>query len=579
MPSWETLAPSLGQLPLWDPEPLRTAYNQLQAIYGYYHFAHVNYDRYVNGGRESQVAIAVREFSAQGLPDASKNWVTLRLNPKYTRGMGAVVSPVEQATPDGEPVMWLGNVNPVVKDANAPPELELRDPRAFFGEMTTDYVIVQPGKDSLVTLRASGLVPTGVTLSSFVRLLAFAWRFDDKNLLFSGDLTSDSKLLFRRTIAERLAARRAVPAVGFRSVSGDQRWTHRVDRGRLCGVGQLPARTSHPDRRRGQCALPAQQHQGDRGRRDRGGASLRSGQERPGARDVPAYFPVTLRAARRNAARPAAHLRYSPLYFNAQADVLEEYHLLSPEAFYAGQDVWQIPQEIAAPGVPRPYHANFATMRFPGSAHTEFLLGMPFIARQRQNMTALLIGRSDAPRYGELELLELPRDKQIPGPTQVQAIIEQDPMISPQLTLWRQSGSDVNLGHMRIVPLDSGFIYVQPLFLSTQTQGSSIPELQRVVVSDGRAVVMGHSLPEAVRSVASPETQQIGGTPTGAQQPRTGAPVPPGQPGAVGAQEWRQAYDLLQEADRRLKSGDFAGFGAKWTELRQMLERLSRTRP
>src|SRR5207253_5291378 len=133
---------------------------------------------------------------------------------------------------------------------------------------------------------------------------------------------------------------------------------------------------------------------------------------------------------------------------------LQEYHLLAPEAFYAGQDVWQLPQESGAPGVPRAYHANFAMMRLPSSPRAEFLLTMPFIARQRQNMTALLVGRSDAPHYGELQLLELPRDQQIPGPTQVQALIEQDPAISPQLTLWRQSGSDVDLGHLRIVPLD-----------------------------------------------------------------------------------------------------------------------------
>jgi hypothetical protein len=265
------------------------------------------------------------------------------------------------------------------------------------------------------------------------------------------------------------------------------------------------------------------------------------------------------------------HLRYSPLFFNAQADVLEEYHLTAPEAVYAGQDVWQIPQELGTPGVPRPYHPAFATMRFPGAPQPEFLLTMPFIARQRQNMTALLVGRSDVPHYGELHLLELPRDQQIPGPTQVQAVIEQDPLISPQLTLWRQAGSDVDLGHLRIVPLDSGFLYVQPLFLSAQAQGSPIPELQRVIASDGRTVVMAHNLPDAVRGLSSPEQPPVVATAQASTPASTGTT-------AVSAQDWRRAYDLLQDADRRLKSGDFAGFGTKWNELRQLLDRLSKSR-
>src|SRR5207237_8540907 len=101
-------------------------------------------------------------------------------------------------TPEGEPVMWVSNVNPVTTDPSAPPEVALRDPRAFFAELTNDYVIVQPGKDSLIALPANSASPIGVELSSFGRLLAFAWRFGDKNLLFSSDLSKDSRLLMRR---------------------------------------------------------------------------------------------------------------------------------------------------------------------------------------------------------------------------------------------------------------------------------------------------------------------------------------------------------------------------------------------
>ena len=83
--------------------------------------------------------------------------------------------------------------------------------------------------------------------------------------------------------------------------------------------------------------------------------------------------------------------------------------------------------------------------------------------------------------------------------------MEQDPLISPQLSLWRQAGSNVELGRMRVVPLDSGFVYVRPIFLSARE--SSIPELARVLVSDGRAVSMAPTLAEAIEMVRGGEVE------------------------------------------------------------------------
>jgi uncharacterized membrane protein (UPF0182 family) len=579
MPAWEAVSPVLSGLPLWDPDPLRTAYNQVQTISGYYQFPHVDFDRYGPPGNRTQVAIALREFYLPNLPEASRNWVTLKLNPKYTRGLGAVVSPANRATQDGEPVMWVRDLPRVIADTAAPgqlqlrvitdtaapPELQLRDPRTYFGETTTEYVMAHPRTDTVDV--GSSVMPLGVQLNSFTRLVAYAWLFADKNLLFSGELSSESRILYRRTLAERLNA--LAPFLLW-----DPDPYPVIDNGRIVWIidGYSAVRSFPLTRavRLGSLGAVRYLQNSAKATIDAVTGEVRLyvvDENEPVLRTYRGIFPRLFLPLSGMPESLRSHLRYPPLYLEAQADILEEYHLDRPEAFYSGQDVWQIPQEIGAPGAQRPYRPSFVSLRLPGATNAEFLLNMPFIARQRQNMTALLFGRSDAPHYGELMLLELPRDQQIPGPTQVQALMEQDPLISPQLSLWRQAGSDVELGHPRVIPLDSTFIYVQPLFLSAA--GRPIPELQRVIVSDGRAVSMAPSLQEAVRglsaSVGAPAPAPI----SSPSRPAAGVPA-----GSLPDQQ-RRALELLDDAERRLRSGDFAGFGARLAELRQLLQRAA----
>jgi uncharacterized membrane protein (UPF0182 family) len=189
----------------------------------------------------------------------------------------------------------------------------------------------------------------------------------------------------------------------------------------------------------------------------------------------------------------------------------------------------------------------------------EFLGAMPFIARARQNMTALLTVGNDGDRYGRLTLYEFPRDQQIPGPGQVQAVIEQDPVISPELSLLRQRGSGVNMGRVRVVPMDSSVLYIQPLFLSAEE--NPIPELWRVVVSDGRNVAMDPTLRGAMAALELPLESRAA---------REGSSPEAGPSG-----RWpRQALDLLDRAQDRLRNGDWAGYGQALDQLRALLERM-----
>jgi uncharacterized protein len=575
---WASMAPALERLPLWDAGPLQSVFNELQTRVRYYHFPDVDYDRYGPEGDRHAVAIAVREVSRDGIPENARTWSNFRLNPVYTRGVGLVVTPVADKV-QGNPVYWLGDVIPVQRHPAAPPELDIREPSIFFGEsMTDDFIVV--GHNARFSAEEPELeralpplprVETGVQLSNYLRTIAFAWRFGDQNLLFARELTDTSRLVFRRRVLDR--ARTVAPFLLWdpdpHPVVVDGRVVWLLDGYTVSGSYPLSRAFDIAD-----VAAPVRYMRSS----VKATVDAVTGELQifalpdpdPILRTYQRVFPTLILDWAEMPERIRSHLRYPSLLFRVQAAVLEQYHLERPEAFYAGQDVWQLPQEVS-PQVRRRARPNHLMMPMPGESQPEFLLSSAFIARERQNMTALLIARSDMPHYGEVTLLEMPRDEQIRGPSQLQAIIEQDPVISQQLALWRQAGRTVEMGRMRIIPTASSILYVQPLFLSAQERG--IPQLQRVIVSDGSGVAMAEDFRAAIAAVSGAlldprRPQRPADAPDGAEQVEA-APPP------AGAEEaWRQrAVELMREADDRLRAGDLAGFAAAWDRLRAHLER------
>lgn len=560
VPAWDRLRGDLDQLALWDPSPLQTAYNQVQALFNYYRFGDVDYDRYGAPGAERQVAVAVREFEVGGLPAEARTWQSVRLNPQYVRGAGAVVSPV--ATSSIEPVLWLQDI-PVQRAATAPAALELDNPSVFFGERTQEYVILIPGRDGAFTGQPGTDYPSGVALSSFARVLAFAWRFGDKNLLFSGEVDRSSRFVFRRSLRERV--HELAPFLLW-----DTDPYAVVHDGRLVWIlDGYTASTSFPMAR--SVNLPGLGNvrylrnsvkatiDAVTGRVDLYAVADRD----PVLRTFRNLFPELIQPFDAMPADLQHHLKVPALSFLTQVSVLNRYHLEQVEDFYAQRDVWDRPSEAAPGGGNRAYRPTYAMIRVPGADRTRFVTMMPFIADNRQNMTALLVARNDPADYGDLTLYELPRDQLIPGPTQIQTIMEQDPVISAQLSLWRQAGSDVDMGHLRVVPLDSAFIYVVPLFLSAED--SAIPQLRRVVISDGRSVAWGATLADAIAQVREGERATAGNV-EARSAPQAGGT----------AEEWpRRALQLLEAAEGRLRAGDWAGYGARMRELRALLEGLN----
>lgn len=188
---------------LWDREPLLQTFGQLQAIRTYYDFAAVDDDRYWIDGVYRQVLLSPRELNSAALP--ARSFINERLT--YTHGMGLTLSPVNEVTGQGLPVLFIEDLPP-----QSHVSLEITQPRIYFGELSNDYVFVNtqqrefdyPAGDENVYTAYEG--DGGVPISSMLRKALFAIRFGSLNVLLSNLITRDSRALYRRAIRERVRA-------------------------------------------------------------------------------------------------------------------------------------------------------------------------------------------------------------------------------------------------------------------------------------------------------------------------------------------------------------------------------------
>ena len=263
-------------------------------------------------------------------------------------------------------------------------------------------------------------------------------------------------------------------------------------------------------------------------------------------------------------------MRYPEELFNVQTRVLGRYHVTNPLRFFQNDDLWTVPTGQANEQS-LPSEAYYVIMRMPGESKAEFLLLQPMIPISRPNMIAWVAARNDGETYGTTRVYRFPAETTIFGPAQIEARIDQDPIISEQFTLWRNSGSDVIRGNLIVVPVGDSLLYLQPIYL--QSTGSAFPEFRRIVVASPRQVVWGddpgRGAPAAAgaRGRGRPEPDARPRRPIPARSPGpspSGEPEPspstdPGEPlpaDVAGLIDYaNRHFELAQAA---LRDGDFA---------------------
>ena len=543
---------TLQNIRLWDPAIVAQSYSQLQSIRPYYEFPDVDVDRYVIDGKREQMLVSAREMNSSLLPDQAQTWVNRHL--VYTHGFGLVMSPVNAADTRGMPKFTIGDIPPLTTT-----DLKTKQPRIYYGEATTQYVIVSTGikefdypmgeKNAEYEYKGNG----GIAIGSIFRRLAFALHLGSNQVLFSEYVKPDSRVLLRRDLTARLEA--LAPWLTFEKdpypVLVDGKITWIIDA--YTTSTEFPYSEGLPNTNtnylRNSVKVTVDAFDGTT-------HFYAFDDTDPVLKAWRGVFPSLVEDGAKIPEKLRDHFRYPEGLFAAQAEVYRTYHMTDPRVFYNKEDQWELPGERQGK-VMEPF---FVLMKLPGADTEHFYIMQPYTPRNRDNMIGWVAANSDPGQYGERTVFLFPKERVVLGPEQVSARINQDAVISPQLSLWSQRGSKAILGNMLVVPIKDSIVYVQPLYL--QAEQTAIPELTRVIVVYADKVEMERTLEAALLKVfgeSTPTTETPGGTAGGG-----GATV-----------DARAARQLFLDALDAQRKGDWAAYGAKIEQLGKVLESIA----
>ncbi|MGR8930062.1 MAG: UPF0182 family protein [Gammaproteobacteria bacterium] len=485
-------------IPVWDREFLLDSYQQLQAIRPYYHFMFVDEDRYFIHGHHQQVNLAAREVNVKMLPKEAQNWENTHM--RYTHGYGAVVSPAAQDA--GIPIVWY------MRDLNMTSNVgfSVKYPDIYYGQEQYAYAIVP---NNLVVKDISGSTrddaaryegDSGVPIPSYFRKLLFAFYFKDHRIFFSPNISTRSKLLIRRNIDERINI-----LTPFLHLDKDPYLV--VDKDRLYWIQDAYTLSNmYPVSNPAADDFLDGEHQFNYIRNsvkiivDAYDGSVDYYIADPKDPIVNAYdraYPGLFKKLEDMPDFLLSHLRYPRDLYYMQMKIYAKYHQKAPELFYEQAETWQYSTVDGDPVLP-----YFITMDF-NHCHDqeEFVMINPMTPIHRDNLS--MVGVASTLDYNKCDhtykpgitIYKFPKAVQVNGPSQVNALIDQNPEIAAQFTLWNQLGSEVKKGRMVILPMGNSILYVQPIYmLASKTK---MPELARVIVSVGNQVVMDKTLWDA----------------------------------------------------------------------------------
>lgn len=555
---------TVSNIRLWDYRPLLRSYKQLQEIRSYYDFQDIDIDRYNFDGDYRQVMLAARELDLGQLQNPT--WVNMHL--EFTHGYGIVMNPVNEVTPTGQPVLVIKDLPPKI---SVP--LEIERPQIYYGEKASSYVLVRTNVQEFdfpmgqANARSTYEGNGGISIGSVFRRLLFTLRFGDSKILFTNALTDESRIMYHRNVQEKV--RLIAPFL----IYDDDAYLTVAD-GKLVWI--LDAYTisdrypySEPiSLQRGRGIRPLKVNyirNSVKATVDAYDGTVRfyvSDPEDPLIQTWSGIFPELFRPEEEMPETLKSHRRYPQGIFRIQTEVFRTYHMKDPNTFYNKEDVWSMPSGVAP---------HYAMMRLDKNRSAEFALISQFLPVGRDNMISWIAGRSDGEHYGELFLYRFPKQTLIYGPDQVEALIDQNPEISAQLSLWSQRGSDVIRGTMLVIPLGETLLYVQPLYL--RAENSDLPELKRVIVSTGGKIAWSETLEGALIDLldSRPSEGLV-------ERPVPDRYAPPSGPALEGspADLARQAQEQWDEAQEALRRGDWEAYGDRMERVEEIIRELVR---
>jgi uncharacterized membrane protein (UPF0182 family) len=573
---------TVANIRLWRPSVLKENFESVQRIRQYYDFADVDVDRYEVDGERRVLMVSGREVTQEGISQTAKTWQNQHL--VYTHGFGAVAAQVNATTSDGAPLLTLEDIPPGGEPIT-------KQPRIYYGEIDeVEFVIVNSQTEELDYEGASGETPFvydgrgGIELGGFFRRALFAWRLRDANLMISGQIDAESRIIINRSIQARAAdplpfltfdddPYMAVTSEGYvwiwdaYTTSDAYPYSQAVDLAEVT-AGLLSEQEVNYMRNSVKAVVDAYD----------GTVTYYADLDEPMMQAWAAAFPGVFTSIEDAPDELRAHFRYPENLFQAQAFQFANYHVEEPAAFYRKQDFWEIPpdptlQGEVSDGSPTSAPASSASkllpsyqlMKIPGESVERFHLVIPFQPENRLNMVGWMASNSDPEGYGELVAFTLPSGRDVDGPGLVFSRVNSDEEFSEVRTLLDSGGSKVIFGDLLTIPIEDSILYVLPVYVRA-AGASAVPELELVLIVNGSTVTLAGSLPEAIADAT--------GAVTGEEPP----PPPDGGEGTVQQQVERllsQAVTHFAAAQEALRNGDLAAYQSEQEQAQALVERAN----
>ena len=568
--------PLLDNVRLWDWHAFHDAITQLQP-YRPYIYSDTDVDRYTIAGPDGQgqlrqMMLSPRELDLTQLGEAGTRWI----NPHfiYTHGYGVVMAEANRVSPEGLPVLIVKDAPPVISQ----PGIKLTRPELYYGENVQDPVFVDtaqaefdyPSGDRNVETHYQG--KGGFPISSLLMRAAAAVSREDINILLTGYLTQDSRMMIRRNVTARLNA-----MADFLSWDPDP-YLVVTDAGRLVWMidGYMTSDVHPYSAKVGLEGIGEFNYirNSVKATVDAYDGTVHFYVFEPDDPLLQAYrnlFPDLFEAASAMPADLRRHVRYPELIFRVQADIYRLFHMRDPDTFYNKSDAWDTAKFTNEQGgTPGPVAPSYVVATLPGETKPEFLLMTPFTPRNRDNLIGLMMARCDGEHLGEKVVLLLSKQEIILGPMQVEARINQDQNISKDLTLWNQQGSQVLRGQMLVLPIENTFLYVEPIYI--QASQAKMPQLKKVALAMGNNLVYSDTYPQALAQLAGEKLPQAPDQPAPPGQRTTttsASPPPSGQPDARIA-EIRQHFERYREL---VSQGKLAEAGKELESIQGLVQK------
>ncbi|QIR38257.1 UPF0182 family protein [Tolypothrix sp. PCC 7910] len=534
---------TIRNIRLWDQRPLLETNRQLQQIRPYYRFPGADIDRYTleteaassspaapnqqsasqNAAttERRQVLIAARELDYSAVPQQAQTWVNRHLI--YTHGFGFTMSPVNVVGPGGLPEYFVKDISgdsSALTTANQGirNSIPIGQPRIYYGEITNNYVMTGTKVRELDYPSGSDNVYNnydgngGISIGTTWRRWLFAAYLKDWQMALTRDFLPETKVLLRRNVKQRIQAIAPFlkydsdPYLVVANASLDQsNQDYSTNQNYLYWMVDGYTTSNHypysdPDKDginyiRNSVKVVVDAYNGTVNFyvADRNDPIITTWRK---------IFPKLFKPLSAMSKTLSKHIRYPVDYFNIQAERLMTYHMTDTQVFYNREDQWQIPNEIYG-NQARPVEPYYLITGLPTNPFEEFLLLLPYTPKQRTNLIAWLAARSDGQNYGKLLLYVFPKERLIYGTEQIEARINQDPVISQQISLWNRQGSRAIQGNLLVIPIEQSLLYVEPIYLEA-TQ-NSLPTLVRVVVAYENRIVMAQTLEQALTAIFQPQ--------------------------------------------------------------------------